>query len=373
MSIMRFTWAIMFWPYLYYLAPWRVWTLRRRPSAMPVPTETTPNTVENKRLMGRDVAAPLRGERRWLWAMVGTGVISAFFFLFYSWTTSPYLYALSLIAAMIPTEPDKAFLYYINGVSENVTQFLFTPHLPSMALRFVTLGLLIWSVTQRRHARTRLRREAVTLILYTLLSTFILGIFAYSTVLSVGFRFFAPPVLLCIALLIAWQGDTMGAGADALAREKRRAPSNDLLSRVASQGIVGIILLVFIVTVPLVFAGLDTMKEAAFAPARESRVADYRKQWSSLGIGYTPGVNPWCNTLAHSIAYLGDLGDQNRLLALDHGLGISIIWWKPDDVQRARYLMLDEKYYARYPEQENLVYLADVPGGAIYRNEVVVC
>jgi hypothetical protein len=126
--------------------------------------------------------------------------------------------------------------------------------------------------------------------------------------------------------------------------------------------------------VPLVFAGLDTFKDRAFQPGRATRVEAYRQEWASLGVVYTPGANPWCNTLAHSITYLGGPVDQDRFLALDAGMGLSIIWWKPDQPQRARFLMLDdEEYFDRYPNKEQLTRLADVPQGAIYRNDAVMC
>lgn len=367
LSIMRFTWALMFWPYLYYLAPWRVWRMRAQPSPTP-DAEPSDAPARTGRLQGRDIAAPFPGERRWLFSFIGMVVLAAFFYITYDFTTSPYRYALSLIFGMVRTEPINAFWHYVNMVAENVLWFLVPSHLPSVALRFVSVGLLVWSMLRRGKARTRNQREAYTLILYIMLSTFLLAFFAYTTMRSVGFRFFAPYVLMCLALCIAW-------GQDAPETSDAAKPKlGTVMTFLRGLSVVQASILIFALTVPLVFTGLDTIKEHAFKPGRAAQVEAYRQEWHDIGVQYVAGADPWCNTLAHSIAYLGDIVDQDRFLALDPGMGLSIIWWEPDQPQRARYLMLDdEEYYPAYPNKDQLTRILDLAGGAVYRNEAVVC
>ena len=354
MSLMRFTWALMFWPYLYYLAPWRVWSSLSRPSESLSASVTSSEPAANKnRLQGRDIAAPFPGERRWLWSLLGTILITGLFFLIYNLTASPYRYALTIMIGMIPTEPVMALRYYIDMVRESVV-WLVIPfysnselpsYLPGVALRIVMLGLIIWTVVARRHARTRLQREELTLILYIIGGAVMLAVFVYSTVSSVGFRFLAPYLLMALAICLA----------------------------VGRLRVLYVVMGVFILTLPLAFINTGISRSDEFAPNRASDIALYQQDWSDYGVVYTPDADPWCSTLAYSIGYMGSLDVHNRLLALEPGMGISIIWWKPDEPQRARYLMLDDDYFAYYPSPEQLTRLFDVIDGAVYRNEAVVC
>jgi hypothetical protein len=354
LSIMRFTWALMFWPYLYYLAPWRVWTLRSRsPQAAPTAPIPSDASTGSGRLQGRDIAAPFPGERRWLWSLIGTVVITGLFFVLYNLTASPYRYPLAIILGMIPSDASSAFLYFIDMVRESVIWLVIpfygnadiSSYLPSVTPRLVLLGLMIWAVVQRRHARTRLQREEITIVLYIVGSAIALALFVYSTVSSVGFRFFAPYVLMALAFCLAGSRMRVVYAATAL----------------------------FVISLPLAFMNTGIVRSDEFAPNRANDIAAYRQEWQDLGVTYRPDADPWCNTLAYSISYLGTLPNLDRLLALDAGMGISIVWWEPFKTQRAHYLMLDEKYYADYPNKEQLSPVLDVVGGAVYRNEAVVC
>ncbi len=363
MSLMRFTWALMFWPYLYYLAPWRVWTLRARPAQTTVSSAPGPAGAEH--LQGRDLAAPLPGEGRWLWALIGTLVLAGLFFVFYNLTAASYPYALKEILSMIRTEPVNAFSYYISMVTQNVLTYFVPDHLPSLALRFVALGLLLWAVRERGRSRTRQEREALTVLLYIIVSAFVIAVFVYATARSVGFRFFAPYVLMALALCIALSRPTASA-----------ARRSGIAAIVTHLGFLRGAILLFAITVPLVFAGSDTLKQVVYRPGRIQSIETYRSEWHSVGMVYVPNTNPWCNTLAYSISYLGDSEDsesKDRLLALDAGMGLSIVWWTPEQPQRARTLMLTEADYQAYPQRDQLTRLVDVPGGAVYRNEAVLC
>ena len=350
MSLMRFTWALMFWPYLYYLAPWRVWSIRSRPSDSLAASVTTSERAENKnRLQGRDIAAPFPGERRWLWSLVGTVLLSGFFFILYTLTASPYRYALTIMIGMIPTEPVMALRYYIDMVRESVVWLVipfFSTEMqpaypPSLTIRLMMIGLLIWFVHQRRHTRTRLQREETTLVLYILGGGIVLSLFIYTTAYSVGFRFLSPYLLMTLALCIAWK----------------------------RQGLMRVVIAVFVLTIPLVFIGSDTVRSRAFDHGRLEPLKAHQQEWHDLDVVYRPGADPWCNTFAYSIDYL----EEDRLVALEPGMGISMIWWKPEQPQRAQFLMLTEKDYSLYPQPEQLTHLGDVPGGAVYRNAVRGC
>lgn len=322
MGLMRFTWGFLFWPYLYYL---------------PAPSSQASAVAFSRSSTSQ----------RGLHTFAVTLLLVGLFFVVYNLTASPYLYALRLIIEMIPTEPVKGFLFYINMVAENTLRFLvpLPMHPPSLALRLTAVGLLVWVWRARARTRTRSQRDSMNLLLYILLNMFILALFAYTTVNTVGFRFISAYMLMALALCVAFQ----------------------------QTRVVQVVGLFFVLTIPLAFIDSDTNRPRAFEAGRAARIDAYHQEWMNMGVIYTPNVSPWCNTLAYSISYLEDPAHQDRLIALPSGLGLSMIWWKPQQTQEAQFLMLTQTDYQIYPRQDQLIHILDIPGGAVYRSTAREC
>jgi len=87
-------------------------------------------------------------------------------------------------------------------------------------------------------------------------------------------------------------------------------------------------------------------------------------------LAYDPQADAWCNTVLVPVAFL-----DNRSTFVPPGMGISFfvtVGEQPIPV-RSAYLMLDGLSYEVLHRQVNLRYLADIPGGKLYRNMDVDC
>ena len=346
LSLLKITWVPLFWPFFYYLPTWRVWAQRRTPLAAVSVSEgdQTPDPVP-QRLRAHDVASvPLNQSRVWI-AMVATGVIGIMIYLFYSLTAAPYPYAIMDVLSEIRTNISLAFWHFGDLVTENIFWMFYPGYLASNGTRVAVIGLMIWAVIQRRRARRRIDLEAVLLILFIMGVVLGLSIFVYASEGHRGFRLFTPYVLLAFGLLLAW----------------------------GRMGVVRALAALFILTLPMVLLSPELSREDYFNAQRATQIAVHQQEFKEAGVAYREGVNPWCNAFAHSISYLSELADQDRLLAVEPGLGMTILWLKPEKATPAQYVMLDDASYQLYPDTALLTPLFPVREGMLYLNHAIDC
>ena len=344
LSLLKITWVPLFWPFFYYLPSWRVWSLRPTRSESRSEGNQTPDPVP-QRLRAHDVASvPLNQSRVWI-AMIATGILGIIIYVFYSLTAAPYPYAIMDVLSYVRTDMSLAFWHYAAILTENVI-WLFEPsHLASNGTRVAVIGLMVWAVIQRRRARSRIDREAVLLILFIMSVVLGFAVFVYATQSHRGFRLFTPYVLLAFGLLLAW--------------ERMR--------------VVHALAALFIVTLPMVLLSPELSRDDYFNPQRAAQIAVHQQEFKEAGVVYREGADPWCNAFAHNISYLSELADQDRLLAVEPGLGMTILWLKPEQATPAQYVMLDNASYHLYPDTAALTPLFPVRQGMLYRNHATDC
>lgn len=331
LCLLKITWVPIFWPFFYYLSTWRRWMLYRSTSA------------DLKSVDSRDAVTPHAKAHIWM-ALIATGILGVVIYLFYSVTAAPYPYDFMNVLGEVRTDLSLAFWHYGDLVTENMIWLLYPGDLASNSVRAAVMGLLVWAIAQRRRAR-RLDREAVLLILFIVGVVLALAVLVYATQSHRGFRLFAPYVLLAFGLLLAWSRMT----------------------------VVRALVALFILTLPMVLLSPEMRRADYFNPQRAMSIAAYQQEFKDAGIVYREGADPWCNAFAHSMRYLGDLQDQDRLLAIEPGLGITALWLKLDQATPAQYVMLDDVSYRLYPDTATLTPLLPVKEGMLYRNDATDC
>jgi hypothetical protein len=329
LCFLKITWVPILWPFFYYLTSWPERPLRT------MSADSNSQTYDAILLPKGNV---------WR-AMILTGVVGIVIYLFYSYTSAPYPYDIALALADLRVDVASAFWRYVGLIAENVLWLFHPAHITSNGVRLAVVGLMIWAFVQRRRARRRADRDANLLLFYIMSVIVGLSLFVYVTEGHRGFRLFTPTVLLTFGLLLAWNRMT----------------------------VVRALVALFIVTLPMVLLSPEFNHQGYFDPKRPAQIAVHQQEFREAGIVYRAGADPWCNAFAHNISYLSNLQDQDRLLAVEPGLGMTILWLKPEQATPAQFVMLDDQNYQLYPDTASLTPLLPVKGGMLYRNNATDC
>ncbi|MBZ0294022.1 MAG: hypothetical protein K8L99_15780, partial [Anaerolineae bacterium] len=170
--------------------------------------------------------------------------------------------------------------------------------------------------------------------LYNLLSILGASLIFY---LSNGYyRVFAPHILLSAMLLIAFK-------------------SYRLVLAVMTIGLLG---------AGIFLAEYDQFFSPNFSPYTPEQVERLKAPFEQ-NLVYHAEADPWCNTLLTQAEFL-----DNRSAFVPAGFGISFFVAPADQPLpiKSRFLMLDSLSYEVLHTRVDLAYLADVPGGKLYRN-----
>ncbi|MCU0513480.1 MAG: hypothetical protein MUE40_13040 [Anaerolineae bacterium] len=274
-------------------------------------------------------------------ALLLTGLFSAAQLIFYDLTAAPYLYALSVILAKLPQSPETAFWLYISHVRLNLLQL--AQGFPFEVLLRLQLAVLLLAALwqQVRRAGPADDREWL-LHVFNAASALGLIVLVYNTGDLVDFRALAAYGLFSSGLLVAYR------------RWRWLA-------------------LLVLSLLPVLPATLSTgyrWTAAAYTTITPAQIDSWAQRLRAEGIQYRPQADPWCNTVTFSFAYLFK---PELLLALEPGLGISIVRFDADGPFRAAYLILNAADAAAYRQPHQLRRLYQSHDLTIDRNLATPC
>jgi hypothetical protein len=265
-----------------------------------------------------------------------------------AWTTAPFPKWTTLVARLLPTDPQTALTMIGERISKNINDFN-TGNTLEIWFRWQVLGLIVACVLLAvwfGYRRQTVRLQAVMVCLFGMTTIMAFNILLYELRDWLDFRLMGSFALCGIIVLV--------------------------LARVRVMAIVVIMVLLFSTGESLKI--FDIWVDFHTENSHERREVFFA--WGEAlqpHLQYDPNApSAWCNTLNHTVYYI--FNQPTLLMSIDGGIGLSSPLFDPPRLPfQSAYLLLDDEFFAQYGEQLRVQPLLDVPNGKLYRNLDVVC